>query len=287
MAWILLTLLNVFGNGTALFLWKRQTNGKLHYISVVLISLFFSTVTLFPFALYSFLQKPILFTNPVGLLFYSLSVIFNIIGFYLLIKAISLNELSFFGPLETLRPFFVVLLSLFLFHEQPTLLLIIGICFIVIGAFVLQMQKRLDIFIVKLFHSNAPLFVVGSAIAFAITSVVDKHALSFIHPFPYSFLVTLGITCGFVLLHLIFSEKIIMNKFFNPTLIFSGVILTVGQLGIYTALTMASPNVVIPVQMTRSLFLSILGFVFLKEKDYLKKIIAAILMLIGVFLITR
>lgn len=288
MSWIFYTLWNVFGNGTATFILKRQTkNEKLGYVGVMLIALCYCTLSLLPVFLYNYLQHPVLFTNPTGIPFYVGSIIFNTAGFYCFIKALSLNELSFFGPLETLRPFFVVLISLWLFKEQPTLFIIAGIVFIVIGAIILQLQKNFGLFIEKLFHSQAPLYVLGSAVCFAITSVFDRHALHYISPFLYAFLVSIGITGGFVLLQKLSPKNMKHHHFINPTLMLTGLLLMIGQIGIYIALKMASPNVVVPLQMTRSLYLSFLGFVVLKEKGYKRKLIAAALMLIGVFLITR
>lgn len=288
MSWIFFTLWNVLGNGTATFILKQQTkNEKLGYVGVMLIALCYCSLALFPIFLFNFLTHPMLFSNPNGIPFYLGSILFNIAGFYCFIKALSLNELSFFGPLETIRPFFVVLLSLFLFHEQPTLFIIMGIACIVVGATVLQLQKSFGLFVEKLFTSPAPLWVIGSAVFFAITSVLDKHALLYSNPFIYAFLVSMGITLGFVLLQKLSPKNIKHTHFFSPILLGTGILLMIGQIGIYIALKLASPNVVVPLQMTRSLYLSFLGFVILREKGYKRKIVAAILMLIGVFFITR
>ena len=73
----------------------------------------------------------------------------------------------------------------------------------------------------------------------------------------------------------------------NWTLLLSGLLWAIGYIGIMLAVKLATPNQITPLQMTRSLYLSFLGFVFLGEKGYVKKIIAALLMLLGVFFITR
>ncbi len=288
MSWIFFTLLNVFGNGTATFILKKQTNNpRLGYVGVMLISLLFSALTLFPFFLWRFFASPILFSNSLGFFYFLGSLFFNILAFYFFIKALSLNELSFFGPLETLRPFFVVVLSLIFLAEQPTLFLIVGISSIVIGAVVLQLQKNLSTFIKKLFHSSAPFFVVASTFCFAITSLFDRQALHFIDPMKYSFLLTGGLVLGFIFIQKISKKRIERKYFYHSTFILTGILLAIGSLGIGFALKAASPNVVVPVQMTRSLYLSFLGFTVLGEKDYRRKIVAAFLMLLGVFFITR
>lgn len=279
--------MNVLGSGTAIFLLKKASDKNLSYVTVMMVAMFFSTISILPFAMYRYFLHPVIFTQSVGLFYYAVSIIFNVLGFFCFIKAISMNELSIFGPLETTRPFFVVFLSLLLFHEQPTIAILIGTICIVIGAVILQFQKNPRLFFEKLFQSAAPLFILASAVCFAITSVLDKHALYFIDPFIYSFLITLGVCIGFIVLNLLTLQKIRVQTFFNTKLALSGFSLTFGQLAIYSALRLASANVVSPVQMTRSLYLSFLGFVVLKEKDYLKKILAALLMLLGVFFITR
>ncbi len=287
MSWIFFTLLNVFGNGTATFILKKQTNNpRLGYVGVMLISLFFSALALLPIFVWRFLNDPTVFSSDLGFFYFVGSLFFNTIAFYCFIKALSLNELSFFGPLETLRPFFVVVLSLIFLAEQPTLFLIIGITSIVVGAVVLQLQKNLSTFVKKLFRSQAPFFVIASTFCFAITSLLDRQALQFIDPLKYSFLLMTGLVFGFILIQKLGQKRLEKKYFGHPVFILTGLLLTLGTIGISLALKNASPNVVVPIQMTRSLYLSFLGFVVLGEKGYRRKLLAAFLMLLGVFFIT-
>ena len=105
-------------------------------------------------------------------------------------------------------------------------------------------------------------------------------------PFKYTFFILLGVCCAYGILYFRKHKQIYFSHFASKKLILSGILWAVGYIGIMIAVKLSTPNYVTPLQMSRSLYLSFLGFIFLKEKGFKRKIIAAILMLIGVFFIT-
>lgn len=209
------------------------------------------------------------------------------IGFFLYTKALSLGDLSVIGPLDTTRPFFVVIFSIFILHQLPTQFLLIGILCIVLGALLLTLKPRFLQTVDHLKNSPEILFILASTAIFALESIFDKKALGYTQPLEYSFLIMLGVSLSFGLQYIFTTKRIRLTSLLSPVIIGSGFLWTLAYLGIMTATKLATPNVVVPTQMTRSLYLSLLGFLFLGEKGYVKKILAAALMLLGVYFITR
>ncbi len=284
--WIIFTLLNIFGNGTALFLTKSiiKKEEKLGYSGVMFVTLFYAVLCYIPVFLYSFTFHPVIFSSIQGLYFLMGAIFVTASAFFLYVHALALNDLSVFGPLDNLRPFFVVLFSFWILGQQPTSLLLFGIVFIVGGAFVLTMKKD---FFKKAGDIKKTLFILSSTGVFGLAAIFDKKTLFYIDPFKYTFFILAGVCGAYGILYFRRHKKLYTKHFASLRMLSVGLFWAVGYIGIMIAVKLASPNLVTPLQMTRSLFLSVLGFIFLKEKGYTRKLLAAGLMLIGVFLITR
>jgi bacterial/archaeal transporter family protein len=285
MQWILWTLLNVFGNGSVIFLTKSAIkNTKLGYSGVMFITLFFAVVLYFPIFLLNCIAHPIISSNINGLYFLLFSIILTILNFYIYVHAIAINDLSVFGPLDSMRPFFVILFSLLLLGQSPTLFIILGAILIFSGVLILTVSKK---FFTQAGNFNKTFFVILSTGVFGFIAVIDKKALLYIDPIKYVFFILLSICVASGILYFTKTKKIDFKQFLSLRLAFMGVLWVVGYVGIMTATKIATPNQVIPLQMTRSLYISLLGFVFLGEKGYFRKILAAVVMLIGVFLLVQ
>lgn len=287
MDWTLLTIINVLGNGTALFLLKKALDKSLDYIETTL-SLF--VVTFFviaPFFFIGFLKNPVLFSHPAGFIYYLTASTIGVFGYIFYAKALASNDLSIVGPLDNLRPFFVVIFSIIILGQFPKNNQIIGILLIIIGAFVLKFQTNIKSFFESVFRSKASLYILITTALFALSSIFDKKSLAYINPLSYTFLIFAGQSIIFGLITLKKSKKINAKIFLNPKILFAGLCFGFGSIALMTAFQKASPNVVVPVQMTRSLYLAFLGIFLLREKGLLKKALATIIMLAGVCFIVK
>lgn len=286
MEWFLFALLNVLGNGTALFIYKLTINKpgvRMYY--VLSYALVVAAIIFFPLFLISYVASPILFTKPLAIVLAVVSLVVNVLALYFFVNALKLGELSFIGPLENLRPLFAMLFSITFLQESPSVNLLAGALLVTLGAMLLHWKKRFREVIQAFVNSKATIYIGLSALLFGLASVIDKVVLASIDPIKYSFLFMLGLAFGYNLLSRKFDAKSKVSV--NKHIIIIGFLLALGFIGIFKALSLASPSQVVPIQMTRSLYLAVLGFLILKEKDYLKKIAAAIIMLLGVFLIVR
>lgn len=287
MTWLHFALLSVLTNGTFIFLTKRSfTKTNIDPVAVNFVLFLFATIATLPFFLVSLTKLPTLFTASQGLIYFLILVVINIFGFKYYFESLSLNDLSLVGPLDNLRPLFVVALSVPFLHQPPTPLMFLGIILIVVGALAIQLKSGLDQFFQTVRHSRATHLILASTFLFALGNIFDKKLLSYTTPEIDAFLSVAALLIVFAIM--VFTKKhASLPNIFQPTLILSGVLVGAGFLLIITANKLASPNLIVPVMMTRSLFLAILGFIFLGEKGYVRKTLSAIIMTVGVILLTR
>lgn len=288
MTWFHFALLNVVTNGTFAFLIKRVSQKySIGHVAINLVALSIAALTIAPFFLINLFKNQQLFTSNVGAVYMATSITIDFLAFNFWTQAISLNELSIVGPLDNLRPLFVVVFSLILLSQKPTLTILLGILLIIAGAFTLQIQRNLSVFFKTAIHSKATLYILLATTLFALSSTIQKKTLMYVSPLTMSFL---GLTAISFFFALRFFKNRSQPKFktaLKKELVVGGVLFGVGSFAINSAFQLASPNVVVPIQMSRSLFVAVLGFIFLHEKGYLRKMLSAIIMIAGVLLLVQ
>jgi drug/metabolite transporter (DMT)-like permease len=285
MSWILLTLLNVFGNGSVIFFTKSAIRDtKLGYAGVMFITLLFAIIIYLPIFAFSYVTHPVISSSIEGYYFLSASIILSVITFYIYFHAIAINDLSVFGPLDSTRPFFVILFSLFLLGQSPTLFILFGAVLIFLGVIVLTISRK---FFTQAGNFRKTFFVILSTGMFGFISIIDKKALFYIDPIKYVFFILLSVCVASGVIYFSKTRKVFLKQFLSLKLVAMGAMWVIGYVGIMSAVKISTPNQVIPLQMTRSLYLSFLGFVLLREKGYIRKIVAAIIMLLGVFILVQ
>ncbi len=288
MTWFHFALLSVLTNGTFIFLTKRSfTKTNIDPVAVNFVLFLFATITTLPFFLVSLTKLPTLFTAPMGLVIYLILVVINIFGFKYYFESLSLNDLSIVGPLDNLRPLFVVALSIPLLGQLPTPMMFLGILLIITGALAIQLKSGLSQFLITIRHSRATHLIIASTFLFSLGNILDKKLLSYTTPEIDAFLSVAALLVVFAIMVFTKRRQASIPNIFQPTLILSGVLVGAGFLLLITANKLSSPNHIIPVMMTRSLFLAILGFVFLGEKGYVRKIVSALIMIAGVLLLVQ
>jgi drug/metabolite transporter (DMT)-like permease len=286
MNWTTFTLLNIIANGSAIFIYKAtNTKFKMGFIEVMFEAILFAFFTYLLFFFLYFHSAEFFFD--IRIIFYLIMSIFlNTFALYFYIRSISTGELSLLAIIENLRPLFVVIFSFFFLKEQISYNLMLGTLLIISATVILFIQKKLSNIIRSIKESKAVIFMIFSTALYGLDGIVDQCALKIIDPSKYILFLLGGMSLTYAMI-LIKSRNFSQLKIFTPSIAMMGVLLALGFIGIINALKLANAVFVIPLQMTRSLYLSLLGFIFLKEKDYFRKIVAAILMLAGVFLIVR
>lgn len=207
--------------------------------------------------------------------------IVTIIGF----KSVQMIETSFREPITQISLLFVLILSYALLSETLTSAKIIGTLLIFGGLMFLTYEKGKTFG--KFGHKGIQLTLVASFMA-ALASVVDKAALNYWNPIPYAFVEFLfpSLIIGFLVIkrkeHLL---RMIKSKHYF--IVFASILAVIEVYALYTAYKLTDVSNIYPIGRISSLITVLGGIIILRErKDILRKIIGAIIMIIGAIFIS-
>jgi len=281
MDWLFFTIINVISTSLIALMIKVVTNK----LKIDAVSLAFST-SLLSSAIYAavfivhYMSASEFSINMYALRYLLISIILNSIGVYIYIKVLETGELSVVGPLDSIRPLFAVLFSVVFFSEGISTNVVTGATLITLGAFLITLKVDVKKLIITIEKSKTPLYITLMAAVYALSSIADKMALKSIKPYDYAFFLMLGECLIYLPLYLRNKKKTGL-KIANFYVALISILLIVSTVSISQALQLSSPSLVVPIQMTRPLLIAIFGFIFFNEKEYLKKMLAAFIMLTG------
>lgn len=246
---------------------------------------FFSALFLLPILFYGLPEiKPMFF---VGLI---VSGTLNIVALIFFMKSIKSGDLSNTVPLTTLSPLLLLITSPIIVGEFPSFQGILGMLSIVIGAYLLNFKKEeKKIFgpFKAIFTEKGPRYMLFVVLIWAISANFDKIGVVNSSPLFYSFTVQLYI--GTLMLVFVIPKFKKASESFNKNLkamIGVGFLSTLTIICHMLAISLTIVPYVISIKRTNSILSVIFGKIFFKEGFLKERLIAAILMFIGVLLIT-
>jgi uncharacterized membrane protein len=282
MSWVILVLINVVAYALAMTLYKIEAQRQNKpMMEIVLVTTLTAVLVYLPVFIYLLCHDPVLFTDRRWLVIYGVGLVVASAAGGLNVLAIKLSELSVIGPLDNLRPVFVMLLSLIILREAPSLRLLVGIGLIVVGAFVLQKRVGWG----ELWRQYGSRFMILSAGLYALLGIFDKMALAYIRPEYAAMMGLLGMTVVYGTGNYLRTKRLPNLAMFSWRLVVCGILMMVGSVSILMALKQSTPNFVIPLQMTRTFLISWFGFWLFKEKEIRRKLLAGLVMFAGVVMI--
>jgi drug/metabolite transporter (DMT)-like permease len=232
-----------------------------------------------PFMILDFSTPSVAYGYKVGALGVVLWSVFAILG----MKATQLVEVSVKEPLMQIQLLFMLLFASVFLNESLTVYKIGGTISIFLGTLILTYRKNL----VKDFMKPGIKIIIVSALIGAVIGVVDKIALEYWSVPVYSFLAFLA--PGMVLTPWAsrrFDKFSVMLKDKFWPIIASSMLIVMGAYFGFTAYKMTEMSNAVPIFRLSTLVSVFGGIILLNEKDHLfRKIIGAILMIIGVVLI--
>lgn len=246
---------------------------------------FFSALFLIPILFFGIPEiKPMFF---VGLI---VSGSLNIAALVFFMKSIKSGDLSNTVPLTTLSPLLLLITSPIIVGEFPSFQGILGMVLIVAGSYLLNFKSSKEDFLSpfkSIVKEKGPRYMLIVVLIWAITANFDKIGVVNSSPLFYSFAVQLYI--GTIMLPGIYSKH---RK--NPADINKNIkaLIGVGFLATLTiichmiAISMTIVPYVISIKRTNSILSVIFGRIFFKEGYLKERLLAAILMFVGVLLIT-
>jgi drug/metabolite transporter (DMT)-like permease len=214
----------------------------------------------------------------------------NILAMILYIKALNLTDLSLAVPLITFTPLFLIITSPILVHEYPSYLDCLGIFFIVLGSYLLNLKAKkqgyLAPFKALLTQSGAKLML-GVALIWSITANIDKVGVQNSSPLFWSIAIY-----SFIALCLL-PVVIYRCRVFSPE--FRQDLMGLFPIGIFNglavifqmqAINLAMVTQVIAVKRTSVLFSVFWGYLILRETGLKERAMGATIMVIGVAIIS-
>ena len=199
------------------------------------------------------------------------------IGNYFIIKALSTGELSSVAPINAYKPIIALFLGFFILKEIPQIEAIIGIILIILGTVILAKSK--------LIGSKATLYRV-LALIFSGSEAIFIKKIIILSDIPSSFLYWAFASFLFTLIFALTSGHKVKiakeNLKYQLYLIVSVTLMQYSTNFVFSKMNVAYALALFQLSTLISIFLGVNIF---KETEFLRKIIASIIMLIGAIVI--
>ena len=210
------------------------------------------------------------------------------IGFYPLntyfyINALKHGELSKILPLQGLGPVFALLLAWLLINQRPSIMAVVGIVFIVIGIYILNLKGKylhnpLHIFT----KDKANFYTLICILLYTLAGILDTIAMRASEPIFYCFVSTAGAAATLYLTSLLFKSKdtvkvkqnflplLAGGSFFGLSYLFYLIAISSGPVAYATAL-----------RSTNSVIGAIIGITYFKESFTKIQALSLVIIVLG------
>jgi len=284
MLWVLYSILSAFSLATANAFTKRISHKVDDYVMVFTRFLY---ATPFLLSLLFFIPIPKL-----GSSFWSVLLIvaiLDVIAAILYIKAIRLSPLSLTMPLLSLTPLFLIITSFLILGEFPSFFGIIGIIFIVLGVYLLNikdLRKGILTPFKSLFREKGCRYMIFIAFIYSITSNWGKILIQNSSPLFFSAIYFPLLVIPFLILFFIKSRKNVKQVVLNfKDFVWIGLFFALMIIFHSLAITLIIVPYFISIKRTSSIFSVLYGHFLFKEKNIRERLTGAVIMLLGASLI--
>jgi drug/metabolite transporter (DMT)-like permease len=201
-------------------------------------------------------------------------------------KSFQLVEASERSPLKQTQIIFLLIFSYFFLSEVLTFNKVAGSLLIFVGVVLISYKKG---HLLRKFNDRGFQFILLSALLTAIVSLVDKIALSYWNPATYSFFVYLF--PGLIFGGFLGKRKDSLKKMMKSRYLIIIIVSAMEVIYYYTrlvAFSLTDVSNVFPILRLSTLVTVVGGIILLKErKNIWQKIVSAIIMVAGAWLITQ
>lgn len=284
MTWFYLSLAGAVVWAIAALAQKNACNGE----QAIQVSVASTTVWAF-FALFLIPFIKIPKSLPVLALMLVSGTIFGM-AYYLSSKAFKYLSTSEASPLYNIGTAITVVLAIIFLKEKISVMQLLGVSTIIFGTYILEMKKgSLLSPLIRLFKSEKVHYVLFSALGYSVLAVLSKYILGFVD--PITFLFSQLIICSIFMLilsilrHGGLKDIVTGIRVHRWTILLISVMMVVGQLFEISALNLGDAALVMPILRMWTLIAVVVGGTYLKEGHLRNRIIATVIMLVGVFII--
>lgn len=220
------------------------------------------------------------------------SGVFNTLAHLTATQALKEGDASLVAPLFVLSPAITLLISAITLGETPTLVPLIGVGLVILGAYVLGLSSwRLALVPLQaMLHQRALLLAILASVLWGVTPVFEKTAIQ--HTFPEN-PTAAALSALLVLTLMLFPIMLFRSR--NPFIqirtklrgfVSLGIIGGIAPLLGYAAFSLGLVGYVSALFKMSSVFTLVWAYIFLREKDMPRRLPGAIVMVIGTLLIT-
>src|SRR3989344_7122374 len=284
MIWFVLALLAAIFEASSIII-EKKTLIKEHALE------FCCLVSLFAFLIsFSFISN-VDFNLSLNLyLLIFIASLFVTFGYWLVAKGIRHMDVSIASPLLNFSPAIVLILAVIFLGEKLKSLQILGILILVFGSYILNSDGSFRFFKTfdRMYKSKAVKNILLGILIWSVARIFDKYLLNWINQYTYLFIIHFFIMINFLLILFIFYDglKGIKHGIKGSLhwLLVMAALIVVARLSYLTALKMAYLSLVFVIFKTSNLLAAIIGGNIFHERALLQRIIAAIIMVVGVYL---
>lgn len=286
--WVYYSLFFAIFSALGTFLVKNLTK-KINYFSLLYTFLAFNISITFVLLLF---LGGIPKVTPQFYLYIGIAALLDSVAFVSSFWAISKSPISLLSPIASFTPVFTTLIAIFALNEVPAPLKFAGILLVVIGAYLLNVadvkQGILAPFKTLFSHKGVLLFLIANFI-WGITPIFQKKAIFETSPQIPLFASVMGMFFGFLFLTpFAFRKAIASLKEVRKNIkwfMLNGVGTAFSQAAAYAAFALVFVGYAVSIFRLSTLFIIILGGVFLKERRIKERLLGASVMLLGAILL--
>jgi len=213
----------------------------------------------------------------------------NAIATVLSIKAVKHSDLSIVSPIAALSPLFLLITSPIMLGEFPTFPGLVGVVFIIIGSYVLNIKEKKNGFLAPfraLYGEKGPRLMLIVAFIWSITSNIDKIGVQ--NSSSIFWVIAINAFIAVTMLPImLYKPKSFRNvatslRVLIPMSLFSVLALIFQMIAINLTLV----TYVISIKRTSAIMSVLLGKIIFKEKNIRERLLGVVIMIIGVIFIT-
>ncbi len=295
MSWLFYAFLAALAYGTYYVLLKRNINREFiwSYFAFFFVLLF---ALLIPFtAFVTFPQEKIVW----GIIFMHVALL----SLFFLFSALAYKHLegSEVSPLGNIGLILMVFVGVFIFKEALTLVQLLGVALMIVGAFILEAGIHISKFR-KIFRSEYHrkyLYCILLAVLFSISSsiiekiILDPGVLNLnftpLTPFSLNY-ITRGLLMCFFLSRAFFKKEFIprLKHVYHHAgwlILLAAIVYNVANISYFTALSLGNFSEVIPIASLSTLFIVLVGGSLFHEHHLKQKLVASVIMIIATWMI--
>lgn len=285
MTWILLAISTAFFESLRDVFYKKSLQSIDEYL-VSWSSIFFTVLFLIPslfFIEIPSLDKPFWIALLIG-------GVLNTIAYLIFVKALKTSDLSKIAPLTTFTPLFLLITSPFIVGEFPNHWGVIGIVFIVLGSYVLNLKQKNKGYLYPfqaLLKETGSRLILIVAFLWSITSNFDKVGVQ--NSSPIFWIISVYACIALLMFPVMFQKSqtpLQQIKQNWKKLILIGLFNAITVACQMTALTLTLVAYVIAVKRTSGLFSVLFGYLIFNEKGIRERFAGSVIMVFGVLFIT-